>query len=182
MSPFVQVRDVPFSKVEKSIASKVSWLSGPAGSTRYRRACSITLGWEQRGRTTTGEWSPEARAAAPEAEAPEPPPNRPPRARADAVLDVGGEAEVELSSAFSDPDGDRLAFAASSSDESVATARVADGELVVEPAFGAEGRVRIVVVATDASGQSVTQEFDVTVEFYWPPRQGAGWRGALRPE
>ena len=72
-----------------------------------------------------------------------------------------------------------LRFEASSSDESVATARVVGRDLLVEPEPGAEGTVEIVVVATDSAGLAATLRFEVRVEFFAPTRQAAGWRSAL---
>lgn len=69
--------------------------------------------------------------------------------------------------------------AAYSSDESMASVRIEDGELVVEPAYAAEGLVRIEATATDSDGGTVTAIFDVQVEFYSPGRSGAGWRSAV---
>ena len=72
-----------------------------------------------------------------------------------------------------------LTYAASSSDAAVAAARIADGRLVVEPAFAAEGVVVVEVTATDTAGQSATVSFTVRVEFHWPARPAAGWRTLL---
>ena len=92
----------------------------------------------------------------------------------------GDELRLPLASLFAAGGTGARSYRASSSDESVATARIAGGELVVQAAYGAEGRARIEVAATDAFGQSATMAFDVAVEFYWPPRPHAGWRGATR--
>ena len=80
-----------------------------------------------------------------------------------------------------DSDPDDLRWRASSSDESVATARVVGGRLVVTPAPGGEGAARIVLEVVDGeTGLSATLRFDVQVEFHWPVRQASGWRaGAL---
>ena len=66
---------------------------------------------------------------------------------------------------------------ATSSNPSVATVRVEDGELVVATEPGVEGAAEIEVVATDAAGQSVTVRFQVQVAFYWPGMRR--WRLAL---
>ena len=71
-----------------------------------------------------------------------------------------------------------LRWQASSSDQSLATARVVGSHLLVEPEPGAEGMVTIEVTATDTRELSATVRFLVRVEFYWPWRIG-GWRGAL---
>ena len=75
------------------------------------------------------------------------------------------------------PDGMR--WAASSSDEEVATARIAAGDLLVEPEPGSEGTATITLTATDTLGFAATMRFEVRVEFHWPPRFGSGWRSAL---
>ena len=107
---------------------------------------------------------------------------RPPAAAAAPLFGepLFGEAlRLPLQELFAAGDLGGLSFRAASLDESVAVARVVDGELEVAPVRAGEGTVRIEVVATDAAGQSATHRFDVRVEFFWPPRPGAGWRGAL---
>ena len=73
-----------------------------------------------------------------------------------------------------------LRWQATSSDESIATARIVGRNLLVEPELGAEGRAEIVLVATDSAGLAATLRFEVQVEFFAPTRQAAGWRSALR--
>ena len=75
--------------------------------------------------------------------------------------------------------GESLSWSASSSDPSVATVAIADGQLLVEPEPGAEGTVIVEATATDANGQTVTVRFAVVVEFYWPSDSSRGWRSAL---
>lgn len=72
-----------------------------------------------------------------------------------------------------------LSFRASSSDDSVALVQVDGDELVVTSAPFAEGTAQVEVVATDAAGLSAVLRFDVQVQFFWPVRHAAGWRGAL---
>ena len=111
---------------------------------------------------------------------------RPPQAQPapDAEPLQGGDGlRLALASLILPGDGDpgALRWQASSSDESVATARVVDGHLVVEPAPGGEGAVEIALEATDEeTGLAATLRFEVQVEFHWPSRQASGWRaGAL---
>ena len=78
------------------------------------------------------------------------------------------------------PDG-ALSWSASSSDPAVATVEIADGQLLVAPAPGAEGTVIVEATATDANGQTATVRFAVVVEFHWPSGASKGWRGALMP-
>ena len=110
------------------------------------------------------------RAAADE---PVPPPtNRPPVVRIqmdDRVLtEPGGEGTVGvrfgLSFYFRDPDGDPLTFSASSSDETVATAVVNAAADEIQVASVAPGTATVTVTATDPSGASASQTFEVTVE------------------
>ena len=64
------------------------------------------------------------------------------------------------------PDG--MAWAASSSDESIATVRIAGAFLLIDPEPAGEGTAEIVLVATDALGLKATVRFEVQVEFHWP--------------
>ena len=91
----------------------------------------------------------------------------------------GDELRLPLDALAPDAPGELHWTAAHSSDESMASVRIEDGELVVEPAYAAEGPVRIEATATDGNGGTITAIFDVQVEFYSPPRTGAGWRSAL---
>ena len=95
----------------------------------------------------------------------------------------GDDLRLALGSLIRLGDGDPadLRWRASSSDESVATARVVGSSLVVTPAPGGEGAARIVLEVVDGeTGLSATLHFDVQVEFHWPVRQASGWRaGAL---
>ena len=111
---------------------------------------------------------------------------RPPRAQPAPTpepLRDGDDLRLALESLIRPGDGDPddLRWRASSSDESVATARVVGGRLVVTPAPGGEGAARIVLEVVDGeTGLAATLRFDVQVEFHWPVRQASGWRaGAL---
>ena len=66
-----------------------------------------------------------------------------------------------------------LEWSVYSSDPSLAGVQIAGGHLLVEPALGAEGDLRVEAMATDANGQTTTVYFDVRVEFHWPTRS---WR------
>ena len=57
-------------------------------------------------------------------------------------------------------DAGELRWTAHSSDESVATARIEDGALVVEPTYAAECAALVEATATDADGNTVTVAFD----------------------
>ena len=109
--------------------------------------------------------------------------HRPPLAQTapqPAPLQDGDDLRLTLALLILPGDGG-LRWRASSSDETVATARVVGGHLVVTPELGGEGTVEIVLEATDEeTGQTATLRFDVRVEFHWPARQVTGWRaGAL---
>ena len=71
-------------------------------------------------------------------------------------------ASVDVAAHFSDPDDDKLAFAAASGDETIATASVSGSVVSVTPA-GAGG-TSITVTATDPGGLSAEQTFDVAVK------------------
>ena len=96
---------------------------------------------------------------------PAPPTNRAPTvsgAIPDQVLVENTEAPVDISGAFSDPDGDALRYGAASDASNVATASVSGSDLKV---IGeAPGSATITVTATDPGGLSATQTFEVTVE------------------
>ena len=96
---------------------------------------------------------------------PAPPTNRAPTASttiADQSVEEGAQVTVDISGAFSDPDGDALRYGATSDTPSVATASVSGSDLKV---IGeAPGSATITVTATDPGGLSATQTFEVTVE------------------
>lgn len=102
---------------------------------------------------------------------------------ADLLLPEGRSAEVDVSSHFSDPEGEALTFGASSSDPAVATVSVSGGVVTIT-AVGA-GTVRVVVTAMDPAGQSGQQDFDVSVpatpvvELAVPLTEGPEADGAL---
>ena len=90
--------------------------------------------------------------------------NRPPvsaGALPDRRLTLPGSLDVDLSSAFVDPDGDALTYAVSSSAPDIVTV-LAAGTRVGLTAL-AVGRAVIVVTAIDSEGLSATQTFEVRV-------------------
>ena len=92
------------------------------------------------------------------------PSNLPPAASGtlpDRALALLGTLTVDVSSAFVDPDGDRLSYTVSSSAPDVVTV-LAAGARVTLAAVGV-GRATIEVTATDPDGLSATQAFTVTV-------------------
>ncbi len=89
---------------------------------------------------------------------------RPPRAVGelpDVRLAVGDAADVDVSQAFVDPDGDALAYSVSSSAPMVVTVSAA-GARVTLTAVGA-GRSTVTATATDPGGLSAAQSFTATV-------------------
>ena len=64
--------------------------------------------------------------------------------------------------------GGELEWSVRSSDASLVSVRVVDGELLVTPEPGAEGVVTVEATATDRHGQTATVRFEVRVEFHWP--------------
>ena len=72
----------------------------------------------------------------------------------------------ELTTVFSDPDGDPLSFSASSSDDATVTASVDESTLVVSP--NAAGNAIVSVTAEDPSGAAAMDDFSVTVEEVTP--------------
>ena len=80
----------------------------------------------------------------------------------DRTLTLGsGALFVDVSGAFSDPDGDPLTYAAVSSSPGVAAAAVSGPTVTVTPVR--PGSATITVTATDDGGLSATQQFAVTV-------------------
>ena len=93
------------------------------------------------------------------------PANRAPTATGmipDVTVQAGAEATVSVAGAFSDPDGDALAYAAAPDAPGVATVSVAGSVVTVTGV--AEGTATVTVTATDPGGRSATQTFGVTVE------------------
>ena len=106
--------------------------------------------------------------------------HRPPQALAAPTPEplAGGEAlRLPLDSLVAAGDApDGMAWEASSSDESLATARIVGADLVVEPEPASEGTAEITLVATDALGFATTVRFEVQIEFHWPIGSTRGWR------
>ena len=92
--------------------------------------------------------------------------NRPPTVAAtlpDRSLALGGMLDVDVSSAFVDPDlGDVLTYTASSSVPQVVTARTAGAQVTLTAV--SEGTSTVQVTATDPDGLGATQSFVVRVE------------------
>ena len=92
------------------------------------------------------------------------PPNRAPVATATippATIHAGDSLVLDLSTYFSDPDGDNLGYAAASSDSRVATASVSGSTATVVAM--ARGGASVTVTATDPDGLAASQSFAVTV-------------------
>ena len=91
-------------------------------------------------------------------------PNRPPEAVGAIpgdTMPVGESRNLNAASHFSDPDGDALVFAATTSDSTVARTAVAGG-IVTVGALG-KGEAAVTVTATDTEGLVAAQTFAVTV-------------------
>ena len=81
---------------------------------------------------------------------------------ADQTLTVDGSTTTfDLSSNFSDPDGNLLSYNASSSNPSVVTASTSGSQLTLTPV--AAGTAAVTVDAVDPSGAGVSDQFSVTV-------------------
>ena len=91
-------------------------------------------------------------------------PNRAPEV-VDAIpahtLPVGEAAMVDVSAHFRDPDGDPLAYAATSSDPAVATVTVSEATLTIRGV--AAGVATVTVTASDSAGATIASPFEVTV-------------------
>ena len=79
----------------------------------------------------------------------------------DRVATVGGTVSVEVSSYFTDPDGDDLEYSATSSNTTVAT--VGTSGTTVTVAGEALGQATVTVTARDPGDRTATQRFTVTV-------------------
>ena len=77
------------------------------------------------------------------------------------TIEVGITEAVDLAEYFSHPDGNLLAYAASSSDTSIATVRVSGATALVRGIAG--GNATVTVTATDPDGLFADQAFTVTV-------------------
>ena len=90
--------------------------------------------------------------------------NSPPAARGtipDYNVAVGASTTVEVAGYFSDPDGDELTYAATSSDEGVATIAAEGSTLTITGV--ADGTATVNVTASDPSGGAAAQGFQVAV-------------------
>ena len=102
------------------------------------------------------------------------------------VIEVDGEATLNLADYFSDPDGDALTFSASSSSTAVATAEVVGSVMTITGRTA--GDATVTATATDPGGRSASQAVMVTVEEPSMDREilrtlfintnGAGWRNS----
>ena len=100
--------------------------------------------------------------------------NRPPQPQGtipDATATVGQAITVNAADYFTDPDGDPLTFAASTSDMTTATIQVSGSVVTVTAA--APGPATITVTATDGRGGSAEQEFEVFVHLMRLTQSGA---------
>ena len=101
-------------------------------------------------------------------------PNRPPAITGEIptqTVEVGEERTMDLSSYFTDPDGDPLAHAVEVTDAAVVTASVAEGAVVL--AALAKGEATVTVTVTDDEGLTAMQAFPVTVPNRAPVTEGA---------
>ena len=100
----------------------------------------------------------------------------------DAETFVGESVEIELEGYFSDPDGDDLAYSATSSNTRVVTVSVAGATLRL--AGVAQGSAAVAVIATDAGGLTAEQDFATSVtdrdrgvlEILYDSTDGDNWR------
>ena len=91
--------------------------------------------------------------------------NQPPQAVgaiAPVTLIAGSSAAtVDLSSSFSDPDGDSLTYSAQSSDTGVVTVGVINATITITPVDA--GVTTIIVIVQDTGGLIITQNITITV-------------------
>lgn len=92
------------------------------------------------------------------------PDNRPPAAVgaiSDRSVGVGGADTLDVAEYFNDPDGDALTYAVATADAGLVTGRVSGSTVILSGL--AEGAATVTVTASDPSGSSARQDFDVTV-------------------
>ncbi len=77
------------------------------------------------------------------------------------TITLGSSVDIELSSYFSDPDGDHLTYSATSDSTAVATVSVASSTLTITPV--AVGTTSISATASDPHSESATHTIPVTV-------------------
>ena len=80
----------------------------------------------------------------------------------DQTVPLGSEIRLDMQSYFTDPDGDALSYAATSSDAQIATVNVS-ASIVTVMALNL-GRADITLTAVDPGGLAATQSFAVTSE------------------
>ncbi|MXW16306.1 MAG: hypothetical protein F4123_13760 [Gemmatimonadetes bacterium] len=88
------------------------------------------------------------------------------------TIDVGATATIDVSSYFSEPDGQTLTYSAASSDADVAS--VITNQQIIIVSSQAHGTALITVTATDPGGLTAAQSFTVTV-----PNRGPETRGQI---
>ena len=101
-------------------------------------------------------------------------PNRPPSTVGSVpaqTVEVGRSATVNVSQYFSDPDGDALAYSATSSNTNVARASVSGSAVTITGVRA--GSATITVTASDPEGLSASQQVAVTVPNRSPRRVGS---------
>ena len=84
---------------------------------------------------------------------------------------VGEMAAVDVSAYFSDPDGDALSYAASSSNPSVAVVSTSGATVMITAV--AKGSVTVTVTATDPGGLTATQTLEAIVPNRAPEARGS---------
>ena len=84
------------------------------------------------------------------------------------LVEGGPTVEVDVSGAFSDPDGDELEYTAFSTDDLVTTVEMNETRIAIAPV--SPGRATVTVRATDPDGLSATQNFIVTTAVSSPNR------------
>ena len=96
-------------------------------------------------------------------------------------VEISSTGSIDLAEYFSDPDGDELSYAASSSDDEVATVAISGGSVAVTGV--ASGRAEITVTASDDGGLAASQDFIASVlladrevlEILYDELGGDGW-------
>ena len=88
------------------------------------------------------------------------------------TIDEGDRVQVNVSSNFSDPDGDSLTYSATTSDQNILSVSVG-GSDVTASGVG-PGTATVTVVARDPGGLEATQTFSMTVERVERPPEARG--------
>ncbi len=163
-----------FDDANGDLLSYMAASSNPAVATASISGASITVAGVAPGNTTVTVTATDPEGLQGQSSFAVTVPNRAPQPRGtmpNVTVQVGSTTTVAASQYFSEPDGETLAYAASSSDDAVASVSVAGS--VVTVTAEAKGDATINVTASDPGGLSANHSFRFTVPNRPPAPVGA---------